>query len=526
MANKLDVKWISDVIGVDYLSWEKGDTVTIESPTNTGKTTFILKTLLPSLQTNDTILYICNRIELKRQIKIDLLKLYNKSIPEDITKLDNIVQIGKVFVLSYHSIGQSLVNHEYNIREQIVRDHKYIVYDEVHFFYADSQFNNQTHKIAKELILKEYPQSIKIMLSGTMEEFFPIIEHNTKGKLHRYTTGKDYSYLNTRYFSDYKDIIQMVKNDQSNDKWIIFVTSKNRGNKIRAELNKLKISCTFITSENNNLEKQNISKYGMFNCKVLITTKCLDNGISIHDDSVKHIVLSVYDRITFMQEIGRIRIDIENARTINLYLDMKNKRSFNHLLNIANLKSEIIELYEKDYNKFESIYNHNTDKVPNELFFIGKESEKKWQLNLLAKKRLMDDKQFYISMISKFKNKGKYAYIYEQLKWLGNVFQFEESNIISNVKDNDELENLKQYLDSIVGEKLFNEERKILSNLLIKELVTINTDTDYRTTTLQPSTIESLLRVQLKLPFVVSEAKKETKGTNRGKRYIVINKIN
>ena len=64
-------RWISDGIGTDYTQWACKDEqirfasasrVFIESPTGTGKTTFILKTLMPFARENGrNILYLGNR---------------------------------------------------------------------------------------------------------------------------------------------------------------------------------------------------------------------------------------------------------------------------------------------------------------------------------------------------------------------------------------------------------------------------------------------------------------------------------
>ena len=48
---------------------------------------------------------------------------------------------------------------------------------------------------------------------------------------------------------------------------------------------------------------------------------------------------------------------------------------------------------------------------------------------------------------------------------------------------------------------------------------------DYRTKKLKPKTIEVILREQLDLNYAISKTIKESKGENRGKRYIVISKI-
>lgn len=528
MNKNLKLKWISEIIGDDHKSkWKPGDVVVIDSQTNTGKTTYIFNELLDSLKENETILYICNRIELKRQVKIDLLRKYNLSIPESNEKLDKIHKIKNVIIISYQSIGQQIINKQYNKETFLELNHKYIVCDEVHFFFSDSDFNNKTYLIFKELISEKYDNSIRILISGTIDYIIGIIGRKVNNNFHYYTSGKDYSFLDTKYFSNVIDIVQMIRNDKSNDKWLIFVNSKNKGDLIRKELLKTNITNVFLHAKSSHKERENISRNNKFNQKVLITTKFLDNGISLKDESIKNIVLSAPDKVTFLQEIGRVRIDINNARTINLFLDTQTKRNFQYLKNISKKKKDIIDLFYKDYESFEYQYNHDIERLPKELFYINNESDKKkWNVNILSCLKIKKDIEQYSKIINNFNNNGKFAFIYEQLEWLEQAKQFNKNNLIQNVINNKEVTVLEKHLESITGKKLFREEQQKLSNLLINELLTLTTKIDYRTKILKPSTIEKILRDDLNLPYVVSDSKKETKGEMKNKRYIIISRIN
>ena len=70
------MKWVSERIGEEYKKWESGSMVFIASPTGSGKTQFILKTLLPYFsKENKKILYLVNRRILKKQMEEDISKL-------------------------------------------------------------------------------------------------------------------------------------------------------------------------------------------------------------------------------------------------------------------------------------------------------------------------------------------------------------------------------------------------------------------------------------------------------------------
>ena len=84
------------------------------------------------------------------------------------------------------------------------------------------------------------------------------------------------------------------------------------------ELKKSNIEADMVTSNDNSELKKYIIENERFECKVLITTSVLDNGVNIKDDDVTNIIIDSFDKVTFIQEIGRIRIDIKNAKTIKL----------------------------------------------------------------------------------------------------------------------------------------------------------------------------------------------------------------
>ncbi|TFZ99382.1 DEAD/DEAH box helicase family protein, partial [Clostridioides difficile] len=102
---KLNLEWVTDIIGEDYKKWNMEDrhiinnrnNVFIETQTGTGKTKFIIDKIVPLVNQSIrnkrklNLLIICNRINLKRQVKLELLKsnldLYE--FDKDIKKICN-----------------------------------------------------------------------------------------------------------------------------------------------------------------------------------------------------------------------------------------------------------------------------------------------------------------------------------------------------------------------------------------------------------------------------------------------------
>mgnify|MGYP001560480590 FL=1 len=265
MNKKLNLKWVAESIGEEYKKWKKGDIVTIQAQTGTGKTYFIKKCLIHHMKDYEKLLYICNRINLKRQLKKDLLEQFNRPIPYitdekseyildknnnkilDVLALDKISKIGNVTITSYHSIQKSALNSDYDLGSCHF-DYDYIVMDECHYLLTDGSFNSQVRIAFDRLIVTRSSSVIKILISATMDELEYPIEYmcdmglGKKLTPWKYKTGIDYSYVNTKYFTAMKDIITTIHNDKSDEKWLIFVTNLNDAMQIQEEFGKNNVS--------------------------------------------------------------------------------------------------------------------------------------------------------------------------------------------------------------------------------------------------------------------------------------------
>lgn len=536
MGKKLNLKWVAEAIGDNYKKWNKGDIILLQSQTGTGKTWFIKNVLIDYIEDFEKVLLVCNRTNLKRQLKNDLLKKYGLEVPETIEELDKITTIENIVITSYHAIQYSVFDRNYGLGKSDLSNFDYIILDECHYILTDGSFNNQTRFAYEELIRTYHKNSIKIFISATMDELIqPIYNHlnkllGYKPNVFEYSTGVDYSYINTSYFKNIKDIIATIQNDKSDDKWLIFVSNINDAGKIKEAIGD---DCSIIksgTTEKENDELSSIINNSRFEKKVLVTTKALDNGINIDDKQVKHIVIMAWDRTTFIQMLGRKRIDIEDAQTVNLYISTRYKKSFLKKIFEYDKKKKEIELYRTDRNLFNRKYDNDLKSIGklSDLFYKEKEGKSgKWKINPVGNYRLHQDLEFAKYMVEKFKLGGNFVFANEQLSWLGLGHTFCESNLIENVILKKEVEKLEDYLEKLVGQKLFDKEQKELTKKIMGELLTISQDIDYRTKKIKPSTLEKILRDDLSLFYAISGPKRERskKSENLNQRYITILKL-
>ena len=115
---KLNVQYVTDVIGEEYKKWRSGDVVKIKTQTGSGKTYFIKNSLIPYIDElnalkifNDfKVLILTNRINLSRQIKKDLLIKYKEKIPKKLEDIDKHKQINNVTIMSYQGLNEIISN--------------------------------------------------------------------------------------------------------------------------------------------------------------------------------------------------------------------------------------------------------------------------------------------------------------------------------------------------------------------------------------------------------------------------------
>ena len=144
----------------------------------------------------------------------------------------------------------------------------------------------------------------------------------------------DYSYVNSYYFEEYDDLLDIIDCTSSKNKWVLFVDSEKEGKSLFNKLTSTGNKVAFISSSTKPYSKYNSSiahnqliEKQSFDFDVLITTSVLDCGVSICDKNVKNIVVSALDKTTFLQMLGRIRVDDQK---INVHIKCYEGRKTNY----------------------------------------------------------------------------------------------------------------------------------------------------------------------------------------------------
>lgn len=523
---KLNLDYVTNIIGEDYKNWKLGDVVLIEAQTGTGKNFFIENVFIPWFSPNK-ILFISNRTNLKRQVKKRLLEKHGDKIPETLEELDEIKTIGNVTVASYHALQHSSLNEKYKGKIFDLSKYSAIILDECHFVLSDSGYNNLCRLTFEKLIVKQYPDMLKIFMSATMDEIRkPIIHYFNKmigdiGQIHTYKTGKDYSNLNIKYIDhfNYKDIItNLILNDKSDEKWLIFISDLKAGKQIMESIGEDK--CSIVKSRTQSEELTSIINDNIFTKKVLVATKALDNGINLHDDLLTNIVVLAWDKVSLMQMIGRKRVSINNPQEINLYISTRSKKAFQGLMRKYNRKQADIDLLlleDDNKNSFNKKYDNKLSKISDDIIYKDVNTNE-FMINPIGAIRLKKDMEFAEYMIEKFKN-DKFAYIKKQLEWLGLEYTFNKGELIEDVLLDSEIETLEQYLESLLDAKVLEEDQIKLKELLTSEAFKIDRSLLQGTKKMHPDTFNSIMEKTLNLPYRVTATRTSKREDGKIKKY-------
>lgn len=478
--------YVSDVIYNDIGSWEPCDSIFIQAGTGTGKTTFILEKLLfYAKNEGERILFLSNRTLLKEQIKAKVASMQGIT-GEALSQLENINQFDGITVMSYQTLQE-----RHNANTLNISRYKYLVCDEIHYIIEDSAFNpNIAHFID---VLKGY-NNICIFMSATMQGIMKVIEDiRHEDRIIRDTYSKESEYLekwkierpvttaclglyshiwsyripsekqgvNVKYFTDYAEIYDETQKGDQEKKWLIFVSNKDKARKLQ---NMIGNDAVLISAEERGVVFQEILENQKFTARVLITTKVLDNGITIKDTNLSHIVIDTISEREFVQMLGRKRF-IDEDDKVDLYIPRKNLKEFNGYYHKMRHEYSFIKL---NYNMDALMYlmmKGDQDSTIIKKYYYYSNKKHVLILNSLAEMYLCEQIQFLKYIIESMEADSD-AFLKEQLKWIGKEDTFSERASITYQNILSDTDELIEYLNQNCNKELEEEKKQKLQNMV------------------------------------------------------------
>lgn len=460
--------WVKDMVAGDYKGWNvPGHPIFINTPTGTGKTSFVTRTLIPyALDTNCDVTIYVPRETLARQYEVEIERVLQEQGFQNIRELFN----RRIYIETYQGLENKLA-HQRNVE---ITD--YTIIDECHSLLTDSVYNrNCTLSFAFFVNLNFASKTV--FMSATGERIFDkldkcILRTWTGCGLPKsnylsfwYEGIKDYSYIDIHYLYDGWNIVDLIKSDTKN-KWIVFVDSIQEGKKYCEELRKAKINAPFLHSDSKRKEADTFNSITMLNRfseQVVISSSVLESGINIRDVKLKNIVVTGNNREQFLQMLGRKRA--EDDERVNLYLDPKSKRHFEILLYQVRESKRRYDIVTKP-NRYRSMEALSQDVVDN--YIAGKTdisvfftSHSPGMIcNELCAEELNYLIESYGKIIDKFDREGEKAFLRTQLEWL----ELPEHEYEA-VKENNE-ESVLRVIGSKIEKKI---EDVVLKGYMLKE---------------------------------------------------------
>lgn len=350
-GSKSKYKYVNDVLTDEiWKYWRPGEQIFISAGTGRGKNTFIKKELLKSCG-NQKVVIFENRQSLMQQQIIDVISEIDPEILkyQDLSE-ENMVIFGSyrnIMMISYQCAALKCLYPDTNFLD-FFSHARYLIFDEAHYILDDAPYNKGISFFVQTFLENPFPAATKIFMSGTMEEVYEYVQllnafpeepidiieekelldengncnSNTfiRDLQHRQSPNSilslpaDYSYIEPYQYKKTEDICTEISKSPSYEKWLIFVKSIEDGAKLKGKLDVVcNGSVCFLSSENKKKD-ENAEIYNRlileckFDCRVLIATTVIYNGINIKDDAVKHIVLPFTSMSVTKQLLGRKRM--------------------------------------------------------------------------------------------------------------------------------------------------------------------------------------------------------------------------
>lgn len=433
---------VSELVTIDQInSWNSGDIITIKAGTGSGKSYFIKNNLYAIAKKNNTkILFLLHRINCTNQFREEILQAHKEET---------------IHIITYQYI-ETLIRKGNNFD---FFEYDYIVCDEFHYFMSDAAFNKTTD-ISLNAILDE-SNSIRIFMSATGDYMQKYINQYKKLYTIDYELPINYNFIQKLTFYNKDSTLDIFINEaiQSQQKAIFFIQSAKKAYEFYCKYKKY---CLFNCSKNNDQYYQYVDKSKInqmlldekFNELVLITTTCLDTGVNIIDDQLKHIICDVKNIGTIIQCIGRKRLS-KNDNELYVHVKSMTNQQLGGMETQLKKKLEMARFL-KDHTPIEYVNKYQRELDYSHIVYddVIKDNQITKKINWLMYFKCVID----VSEIQIMKDIGQYGFCKALARKLG---KGDDYRLIEEEIETIELEN---YLDSIVGKKLLKDEQKELIN--------------------------------------------------------------
>ena len=489
---------IAESLAAEIPTWTHRNAIFICAQPGRGKTTFVRDVIIEqAVRTGENVLLLSSRVANSLQQKRTIAKqLQNQELLENLTErgLQKHTDFGHVKICTYQGVSALLKDRS---MEKWLRNVKYVVFDECQYFAVDSLFNAHTGYTLRELV-HTFSNSIRIYMTATpydvqytiaqaeqrnydsKEDFAKNQRWPTCNRYIRYYSfHADYSAYKLDFFADYNDIISKIT-EKPKEKWLIFCESKARGLALQEDLKtKHKIEAAYLDADQKNTEVwAKLCREERFDEQVLICTTVLDCGVNVHDKALRHIVLTADNQTTFIQCLGRKRLDPHE--TVLVHVMNLDVRRCTNLRNTVVQKLALLDRYDTtSRSELLAMLVNEPDLTHHSLFYCTKDGVllKNWTAEYVLRRR----KDLYDRLLS-----GETTLEKEVQRWL--QYSVEAPN-------EDLAEPINRFYEEHKGCSLDSAARDRLRNLILQyaKSMKVKTDRKSREQTLDTSALNRIL---------------------------------
>lgn len=315
-------QYMADLVGDDFKHW-KG-IVVFDAGTNSGKTYFILKVLLPwAYEHNKRILVLCNRDALSNQIKNDVCRLgriettywdYDDELGIEVERPTFGNKYEHTICVETYQWLETFCRKNPDGAKIFLRTFEYVVSDEFHYMVTDASFNDHVD-VSYEVIKDLSATRTCIFMSATARILFENWER--LGRIpagQHYRLPVDYSFVSSIKFFYYEDQeIDIIRRVKEGEKILVFVDTLDKLQRLRDRLKAeddvdVACLCSKYRPEAKDFDKLNdVIRDGVLLHQVTLTTSVLYNGVDIKDRALKYIVSELWNPLVNAQILGRKR---------------------------------------------------------------------------------------------------------------------------------------------------------------------------------------------------------------------------
>lgn len=503
---ELDERWVSDGLCKEVAQWDYNNSWTlgpilINAPTGSGKGTFVMRDLADRVkQAGKNVLLISNRSALELQQKHRMAQNFGSNLSSE--ALSKIRKLENVYIVTYQGLlSPGALN---GINPSSVGA---VVLDEAHFFCADALFNPYTSE-TMHTILRRFWGCQRIYMSATADAVKDLIAHeewklqqdmrsgnmpNIAGNEHlpnlawmrshskdysverikEFRFKEDYSFVNLTIVRSWEDVSNMIRKDESNGKWLVFIRNKKDGKTLKDAINKT-VKYEYIdaqTKVNNKMYFQDLVRRERFEAKVLIATSALDNGVNFWDQDLKHVVIDSTDPVEAKQMLGRKRV--YQGEEVAVYLMHKTRKQIDEERKQLTDEYRKLDEYWDNPQAFFQKYWGNLTESEQKMFAP---SNNGFLVNRYARYQLNSRLKILEDLSDEFSKGDEYAFERAVCGWFGK--QFSTDTVNGKLPEEQTKEELLKIYERYSAESPLDEEK---FKKLLEEIKTVTCEYDQKT---------------------------------------------